>query len=325
MGAAIVISDSRRPRVRGVAPAVVGILLASVTAVQALATPHMDPGSREPEVLHQQVVELFDQLDQFSRTIEQVQADIASARRRMTELLRQIASRQRLLNQRAAEAYMSLPTVGVDTVLGANSFIEVQDVLEFLDAVSRRDQDVLRSLLRRKTEMEQQRDLLEGLEAELRGQRERLEATVADLVEKLQRQRALLRDQAEEAAQDNGSVDSPTPPAPPTPPLPNRIPGPRAVKELISKHFAPLGARTGDVALCVAQRESNLDPLAVNPTTGASGLFQFLPSTWSSLSDLAGWGGASVFEARANVAVAAWTVAQYGWHPWRSTAADCRA
>ena len=94
--------------------------------------------------------------------------------------------------------------------------------------------------------------------------------------------------------------------------------------ELIHKHFAALGARTGGIALCVAERESNLDPLAVNPITGASGLFQFIPSTWSSLSELAGWGGASVFEARANAAVAAWTVAQYGWHPWRSVAADCR-
>jgi hypothetical protein len=308
----------------------VGILLASVTAVQALATPHMNPASREPEVLHQQVVELFDQLDQFSRTIEGVQADIASARGRMTELLRLIAARQRLLDRRAAEAYMRLPTVGIDTLLGANSFVEVQDALEFLDAVSRRDQDVLRSLLRRKTEMEMERAILEGLEAELRGKRERLEATVADLVEKLERQRALLRHRAEEPTQDKGSVSSPTSPAPPTsaapptPPLPNRVPGPRAVTELIRKHFASLGARTEEVALCVAETESNLDPSAVNPITGASGLFQFLPSTWSSLSDLAGWGGSSVFEARANAAVAAWTVAHYGWHPWRSVAADCR-
>jgi hypothetical protein len=86
-----------------------------------------------------------------------------------------------------------------------------------------------------------------------------------------------------------------------------------------------VGSGQAEVALCVAEEESDLDPRAVNPATGAGGLFQFLPSTWASLSDLAGWQGASVFDARANAAVAAWTVATYGWHPWRSVAADCAA
>jgi soluble lytic murein transglycosylase-like protein len=93
--------------------------------------------------------------------------------------------------------------------------------------------------------------------------------------------------------------------------------------ELVRDQFASLGLRTEAVALCVADAESNFDPLAVNPSTGAAGVFQFLPSTWTSLSELAGRGGASVFDARANVAVAAWTVAEYGWHPWRSVAAAC--
>jgi soluble lytic murein transglycosylase-like protein len=95
--------------------------------------------------------------------------------------------------------------------------------------------------------------------------------------------------------------------------------------ELIRDRFDSLGSRTGAVALCVAEAESNFDPLAVNPTTGAAGVFQFLPSTWMSLSELAGRGGGSVFDARANAAVAAWTVAEYGWHPWRSAAVDCGA
>ncbi len=65
--------------------------------------------------------------------------------------------------------------------------------------------------------------------------------------------------------------------------------------------------------------------MAVNPVTGASGVFQFMPSTWASLSEMAGWDGASVFDARANAAVAAWTVAHYGWHAWASVAAGCGA
>ena len=326
-GAAVVTSDRQRPPLLRIAPAIGAILLAFLApAVQALATPHMKVAAREPEVLHRQVVGLFDQLDQVSRAIEGVRADIASAHARITGLLRQIEAKQRILNRQAAEAYISLPVAGIDALLGASSFTDLQDALEFLDAVSRRDRDVLLSLLHRKTEVELQRARLEGLEAKLRGKRERLEATVADLVEKLQQQRAFLRQRAGEGAQDNDSVpNSPTSPPPPTPPLPHPAPGREAVTKLIRKQFASLGARTGEVALCVAGTESNLDPLAVNPVTGASGLFQFIPSTWASLSELAGWGGASVFDARANAAVAAWTVAHYGWHPWRSVAADCGA
>lgn len=95
--------------------------------------------------------------------------------------------------------------------------------------------------------------------------------------------------------------------------------------ELIRDRFGSLGSRPTQVALCVAEAESGFDPLAVNPSTGAAGVFQFLPSTWESLSALAGWTSASVFDARANVAVAAWTVARYGWHAWRSVATGCGA
>ncbi len=65
--------------------------------------------------------------------------------------------------------------------------------------------------------------------------------------------------------------------------------------------------------------ESNGDPLAVNPRSNASGLFQFLPGTWAWASTLAGWGGANVFNPEANVAVAAWLVQDSidrGKDPW---------
>jgi len=34
---------------------------------------------------------------------------------------------------------------------------------------------------------------------------------------------------------------------------------------------------------CVIQRESGGNPSAVNPSSGAGGLYQFLPSTWQAL------------------------------------------
>ena len=306
--------------------AVGAILCASlVPAVRAPATPHMRAAARAPEVLQQQVVRLFDQLDQVKWVIENVRAELGSVRGRIPELSRQIDAQQQLLNRLATEAYMRGLAVGVDSVLGASSFRDLQDSLEFLDAVSRRDHDALLSLQHRKAELELERLHLEALEAQLRETRQLLEATVAHLVEKLQRQLVLLRQRAEETtAPDISSVGNPPSPAPPSPPAPSQVPGREAVIELIRDRFASLGSRTGEIALCVAEAESNLDPLAVNPSTGAAGLFQFLPATWASLSELAGRGGASVFDARANATVAARTVAEYGWHPWRSVAADCR-
>jgi hypothetical protein len=296
------------------------ILLASLlTAIQAPATPHMEGTAREPSgSLREQVVRLFDRLDHLSSVIEGVQADIAWAQDRISELTGEIEAHQQLLNQRAAEAYMAGAAGGLESMLGANSFTDLQDAVEFLDAISERDHDVLVSLEKRKVEIERQQVRLEGLEVELQGRRERLEATAADLVEKLERQQALHR--AEETASADGDPSSSPPPSPPAPTL---APPRSVVIALIRDRFASLGSGTTDVALCVAERESNFDPLAVNPATGAAGVFQFIPSTWASLSDLAGLSGASVYDARANVGVAAWTVAHYGWHPWRSEAEDC--
>jgi outer membrane murein-binding lipoprotein Lpp len=299
------------------------VLASLMPAVRAPATPHMKAAARAPD-LQQQVVRLFEDLDEVKQAIETVQAEAAFVRERISELSRQIDARQQLLDRRAAEAYMGERAVGFDSVLGAGSITDLQDSLEFLDAVSQRDHEVLVSLQERKAEVEREQVRLEALEEDLRGKQERLEATATGLVEKLRQQHALLRQRAAEGASDAGSGGgSPGSPPPPDPPAPSVVPGREAVIQLIRDQFDSLGSKTEAVALCVAEAESNFDPLAENPSTGAAGVFQFLPSTWESLSELAGRGGASVFEARANVAVAAWTVAEYGWHPWSSVAEDC--
>ena len=74
-----------------------------------------------------------------------------------------------------------------------------------------------------------------------------------------------------------------------------------------------------DDALVVIACESNGDPVAENPYSGAAGLFQFIPSTWAWAAPGAGFSGASVFEPEANVGAAAWVVQQSidrEAHPW---------
>lgn len=75
-------------------------------------------------------------------------------------------------------------------------------------------------------------------------------------------------------------------------------------------------------ALRIIDCESNGDPEAVNPYSGAAGLFQFLPSTWASTSPQAGYGGSSALDPEANIATAAWLAGYYQslgydfWHAW---------
>ena len=75
---------------------------------------------------------------------------------------------------------------------------------------------------------------------------------------------------------------------------------------MVSVHFP---TERVDQALYVIDCESNGDPNSVNPYTGAAGLFQFLPGTWTVASAGAGVAGSSVFDPEANITAAAWLVA----------------
>jgi hypothetical protein len=75
-------------------------------------------------------------------------------------------------------------------------------------------------------------------------------------------------------------------------------------------------------ALRIIDCESNSDPNAYNPYSGASGLFQFIPSTWATTSPRAGYAEASPFDPEANMASAAWLANEYQkegkyyWQAW---------
>ncbi len=74
-------------------------------------------------------------------------------------------------------------------------------------------------------------------------------------------------------------------------------------------------------ALVIINCESNGDPDAVNPYSGAAGLFQFLPSTWASTAPKAGYPDASPYDPEANIASAAWLANRYqelGMYYWQA-------
>lgn len=87
------------------------------------------------------------------------------------------------------------------------------------------------------------------------------------------------------------------------------------VRALVERYFRPEDVNK---AIRVAWCESSFNPKAVNPTTGAAGLFQHLPSYWPERSAEAGFAGADIFDPEANVAVAAWLLYESpgGWSNW---------
>jgi hypothetical protein len=107
----------------------------------------------------------------------------------------------------------------------------------------------------------------------------------------------------------------PTPPTSPAPPPPvTAAPAAPAgsITSIIESAFAPLGAGAVGWALQVAACESGDDPGAVNPSSGAEGLFQFLPSTWRS----SPYATSSPFDPVANAEAAAWLYRTSGPGAW---------
>ena len=87
------------------------------------------------------------------------------------------------------------------------------------------------------------------------------------------------------------------------------------VRQLVTEYFRPDDVnRAIRVAWCV----SAFNPAAVNPATGSSGLFQHSPDEWAERSAAAGHPTASIFDPKANVAVAAWMLYELpgGWSHW---------
>jgi uncharacterized protein YabE (DUF348 family) len=80
--------------------------------------------------------------------------------------------------------------------------------------------------------------------------------------------------------------------------------------EAIIRDAAAAQGANADQLVRVAYCESRFNPGAYNASSGASGLFQFLASTWAANSVRAGYAGASVFDPVASANVAAWMFAR---------------
>lgn len=117
---------------------------------------------------------------------------------------------------------------------------------------------------------------------------------------------------------------APLPPPPTVPaPVPATVPPPATgIEGIIYAAAAEFGV-SGDFMVCVARRESGLNPSAVNSSSGALGLFQHLPQYWGGRASALGYGYDSWSDPTANARVSAWLLQTSGPSHWASTAAPC--
>jgi multidrug efflux pump subunit AcrA (membrane-fusion protein) len=92
----------------------------------------------------------------------------------------------------------------------------------------------------------------------------------------------------------------------------NHAPPPPNIAKIINDAFSPLGPAAVQWAINVAYCESRYHPNSVNSDSGASGLFQFMPSTWGGTP----WANQSPFDPVANAQAAAWLYSRYGPGRW---------
>jgi hypothetical protein len=94
--------------------------------------------------------------------------------------------------------------------------------------------------------------------------------------------------------------------------LNNHPPPPAWIGKIITDAFSPLGPDAVVWAMRIAWCESRYHPNSVNSDSQASGLFQFLPSTWGGTP----WAKQSPFDPVANAQAAAWLYSHYGPGRW---------
>jgi Transglycosylase SLT domain len=246
--------------------------------------------------------------DDLSTRQEDVRQQLAAAAAQISDLNVQMATlersatdtQQRIERERAqvrilARALYTQPDSLVALIFQSSSLTEAMTRIADLTSAGDRAAATKRALDRDLARLAQQRGQLQADRDRQLDLKRQLEAQYAKLI-----------------AQANG-LGIPRTPATPPPPL-NVPPGSvSAIQQIILDAFAPLGGAAQQWALRVAKCESGYNPYAVNRSSGASGLFQFLPATWAAMPQH----NQSVFDPVANAQAAAYLYNRSGPGQWQ--------
>lgn len=252
-----------------------------VIIVGAMAQPvHAADVSSQQDTVKQQLAAASLQISQLELQMTTLQQNVADTQRRVDGERVQV----RLL----ARVLYAQPDSLVAMVFESSSISDAMTRLADLTSAGDRAAAAKRSLDDDLGRLDHQRTLLQADHDRQVGLRKQLEDQFGRLTSTLR----------------------PPLPAPSQPPI--ALGNASAIQQIILDAFAPLGGAAQTWALRVAKCESNYNPFAVNRYSGASGLFQFLPSTWQSMPQHA----QSVFDPVANAQAAAVLYQRSGPNQW---------
>ena len=264
--------------------------------VISLARPaYADEITDREDQVKQQMAAASASITKLDAQIAGLQTSIADTQRRSDREREQLRVLARVLYAQPDGDNLIMTVVGAGSI--SDAFTRIGDLASAAQEASRTRQALQRDL----TSLSAQKTQLESDRQHQIQAREQLEKDFNQLVQ-MEAQRV----QSAQAAQD---VSAPAPAAPAPAAAPS---GGGSIQDIILNAFAPLGGGAQQWALRVAKCESGYNPNAVNRSSGASGLFQFLPSTWAALP----WHNQSVFDPVANAQAAAYYYQHSGSSPW---------
>jgi hypothetical protein len=250
--------------------------------------------------------DITDQEDQVKQRLAAASASITKLDTQIAALEKSIAATQQRSDREREELRVLARVLYaqpdgenlVMTVLGSNSLGEALTRIGDLASAAQQASRTRQQLNRDVANLSEQRTQLVANRKHHLEARQQLEDQFNQLVQ-LEAERV--------QAQQSQQAPAPAPPAA------TASYGSGSIQDIILAAFAPQGAGAQQWALRIAKCESGYNPNAVNRSSGASGLFQFLPSTWAHLP----WAGQSVFDPVANAQAAAYYYQHSGPGPWQ--------
>jgi soluble lytic murein transglycosylase-like protein len=265
-----------------------GILLVAATAAVAQPVFADSIGSQEQDV-KQQLAAASAQITQLNLQISAIQQSVTDTNQRV--------DRERAQVRMLARALYAQPDSIVGLLLSSSSISEAVTRISDLTSASDRAVATKHALDSDLAHLSRQESLMKSDQDQANHLVSQLAAQYAKLVAQVVAQR----------------LQSPAPTQVPLSLDPGSV---GAIQAIILDAFAPLGAALQSWALKIAKCESNYNPYAVNRSSGASGLFQFLPSTWAA----SPYHAQSVFDPSANAHAAEWLYVHAGPNQWSCNA-----
>src|SRR5438876_3023038 len=232
-------SPNQRPyRVRIFGAALLAVILSAATATVSSAgstQQELDAAKAKLRELNRTLDQLVEDFDAATVKLHQVQARLADTRTEAAQAEEAAAKARALLGQRASAAYESVGS-GIDVLLGATTFADFNERLQFANSLAKMDVDAASQAevtqraadlasARLQESLNERKDLLDTLSS----RQKQIESSIADqqsLIDKLQKEitqeelQRVLSQPGPSGPGGGGPTPTPTPPPPPPDPGP---------------------------------------------------------------------------------------------------------